>query len=264
MCDKNNTCVALIMAIAVAAAASAQQPAFEAASIRPSAKRAPGADWVLRPGGQFIASNITLEELIATAYGMETFRVLGGPDWGRTTQYDVQARGAANVTADQTRMMLRTLLQDRFRLRAAVVRRDVPVYELMLARSDRMTGPRMPPSTPASCVENAPVSASPGAPTPCGRLFGNPGRLFGRRIPLDLLATRLSPTVGRVVLNRTGLTDMFDIDLEWTPDSGPSLASKDAPALFTALGEQLGLRLDLSTGQADVLVIESVEPATEN
>jgi uncharacterized protein (TIGR03435 family) len=257
------------MAAVVSGAAAvlrAQQPAFEAASIRQSVRRAAGGDWVFRPGGQFIASNTTVTELIAEAYGVETFRVVGAPDWTREAQYDVQARGGANVTMDETRLMLRTLLQERFGVRARVERLEVPIYALVLIRSDGRTGPRLPPAAPAACVDRGeqPINVPRDAPPSCGRLMWNPGRMLGRRVTLDLLAAELSTLVNRVVVNRTGLTNMFDLDLDWTPDSGRSFGNPDAPGLFTALGEQLGLRLDSSRGPADVVVVDAVERPTEN
>ena len=253
MCDGNSIVRAAAAAAVVLAmaAASAQTPSFDAASLRPSAQRAPGADWVLRPGGQFIASNITVAELIGVAYSVEPFRIRGNPEWTREAQYDVQARAGTDVTPDQTRLMLRSLLQDRFRLRARLERAEVPIHAMVLSRGDGGAGPRLQPA--AECA----------APT-CGRILSNPGRMTGRRVALDLLATRLSPLVNRVVVNRTGLTGSFDLDLDWTPDSGPSFGNRDAPSLFTALEEQLGLKLESSRGPADVVSIETVERPAEN
>lgn len=266
MCDKNNGTVIAALVVAVMGPAAAQSPAFDAAAVRPSAQRAAGSDWVFRPGGQFTASNITVLELIGVAYSVETFRIVGGPEWIRTAPYDVQTRAAAGVTPEETRLMLRTLLQERFQLRITTERRDIALYALLLSRGDRRTGERLQPATASSCVDRGelPLDVLRDAPPSCGRLFTNPGRMSGRRVPLDLLATRLSPIVQRLVVNRTGLTGMFDLELEWTPDSGPSPATRDAPALFTALAEQLGLKLESSTGPADILVIDGIERPTEN
>jgi uncharacterized protein (TIGR03435 family) len=266
MCDKNNRTVIAALVVAAMGHAAAQAPAFDAAAVRPSAQRAAGSDWVFRPGGQFMASNITVLELIAVAYGVETFRIGGGPDWIRAAPYDIQTRAAAAVTLEETRLMLRTLLQERFQLRMTRERRDIALYALLLSRGDRRTGGRLQPATASSCVDRGeqPLDVSRDALPSCGRLFTNPGRVFGRRVPLDLLAARLSPIVQRLVVNRTGLTGMFDLELEWTPDSGPSLATPGLPALFTALAEQLGLKLESSTGPADILVIDAIERPSQD
>lgn len=246
MCYSHNTLAVLATALLL------QAPAFDAASIRPSARSVPGSDWDMRPGGQFIAANISLDELVGVAFGVEPFRVVGGPAWVRDRDFDIQARAGATVTAADTRLMLRALLRERFALTTRSEQRVVAIYALVVNRADR-TGPRLRTSSPTSCE-----------PPTCGRLFTNPGKMTGRRVSMDLLATRLSTIANRVVANRTGLNGLFDVDLDWTPDSGVSLASSDAPALLTALGEQLGLKLESTTGPVDVVVIERAEQPTDN
>ena len=269
MCDKTNTSVrAFLLSLVVLAASpvASQTPAFEAASVRRTATQAAGGDWVFRPGGQFTASNEIVLEVIRAAYDIDTFRIVGGPDWIRSERYEIQARAGGDVTQDQTRLMLQRLLQERFRLRVSREPREIPIYALVFMRGDRRTGPRLQPASADGCVDRGPqpINVPRGALPSCGRLVWNPGRMSGRRVPLDLLAERLSTILGRVVVNQTGLTEMFDVDLEWTPDSGPSFGSPEAPSLFTALGEQLGLRLASSTGEVNVLVVDSIERPTEN
>jgi uncharacterized protein (TIGR03435 family) len=240
---------------------SSQALRFDVASIRSSANRVPVADYVFLPGGQFRAANATVEELILAAYDIARFRVAGGPAWIRTSQYDVQTRAGADITMEQSRAMLRTLLEDRFRLRARIVSRDVPIYVLALNRRDGRTGPRLRPSSSASCVDRGPlpINVPPGAPPSCGRLLGNVGRLFGWRVPIDMLAARLERLVDRPVVDTTELTgQMFDVELEWAAEAAPGNADK--PGLFTALVEQSGLKLEATQGGADVLVIDHVEP----
>ncbi len=237
---------------------------FEVASIRPSANRAPVADYVFLPGGQFRAVNATVEELIIAAFDIARFRVVGGPDWIRSVQYDVQTRGTgADVTMEETRAMLRTLLEERFRLRTRIAPREVPLYLLGLARRDGRTGPGLRPSLLISCVDRCalPIKGPPGAPPSCGRLLGNVGRLSGWRVPISMLAARIERFVDRPVLNETELSGQsFDVQLEWAPDVGQN--TSDKPGLSTALVEQLGLKLEATKGTTEVLVIDSVEQPT--
>lgn len=250
----------LVLIVIAGFPSSSQALRFEVASIRPSTNRVPVADYVFLPGGQFRAANATVEELILAAYDIARFRVAGGPAWIRANQYDVQTRAGADITMEQTRAMLRTLLEERFRLRTRIVARDVPIYVLALNRRDGRIGPRLRPSSPASCVDRGPlpINVPPGAPPSCGRLLGNVGRLSGRRVPIDMLAARLERFVERPVVDTTELTgQMFDVELEWTADAA---VNSDKPGLLTALVEQLGLKLEATQGGADVLVIENVEP----
>ena len=235
---------------------------FEVASIRPSANRALEADYVFLPGGQFRAANATVHDLILAAYDAASFRVAGGPDWIRSEQYDVQTRAGEAATIDDTRAMLRRLLEERFGLRARIMSREVPVYTLTLNRRDGRIGPGLRPSSLTSCVDRGPlpINVPVGAPPSCGRLLGNVGRLSGWRVPIDLLAGRLERLTDRPVVNVTELTGQFDLDLQWATDAAS--VSPDKPGLFTALVEQLGLKLEATTGAADILVIDSAERPT--
>src|SRR5688572_1764886 len=199
----------VLIAVSVLPVTSQTRMRFEVASIRPSANRAPVADYVFLPGGQFRAVNATVEELILAAFDIARFRVAGGPDWIRSVQYDVQTRGAsADVTIEETRTMLRTLLEERFHLRTRIAPREVPLYLLGLARRDGRTGPRLRPSSSISCVDRGPlpINVPPGAPPSCGRLLGNAGRLSGWRVPISMLAARIERFVDRPVLNETELS----------------------------------------------------------
>lgn len=119
-------------------------PRFEVASIKPRVGDAfqvsgPG----IRPGGVLTGSNVTLASLIMFAYGIQDFQIAGGPDWLRSTRYDVSTRALGEPAPERTRLMLRTLLAERFGLRARTEPRELPVYEIHLARSDRRLGPNL-------------------------------------------------------------------------------------------------------------------------
>jgi uncharacterized protein (TIGR03435 family) len=160
-------------------------------------------------------------------------------------------------------MMLRNLLADRFKLVAQRETRQVPAYSLVVARLDRRLGPQMRPS-PADCdalsaafrVSGAPPG--PNAPV-CGRRSGE-GRVWGTGILVSELIASLIPSAGRPIVDATGLTGRFDLDLKWTPDP----VSADGVSLFTAIRDQLGLRLEPTSAPMEVLIIERAErPAQE-
>ena len=155
--------------------------------------------------------------------------------------------------------MLRTLLAQRFRLVAHTEKRDQPVYALMTARTDGRLGPRLKAST-VNCSGRSDASehCSMG-----GSFTGSGGTLKGVGQPLTVLATHLSTAVDRIVQDRTGLAGGFDFELAWSGGlkTAPA-APSELPSVFTALQEQLGLRLEPSRGPVDVLVIDSVERPT--
>ena len=138
----------------------------------------------------------------------------------------------------------------------------------------------MRPASPTACVDRGPQPGRvpAGEPPSCGLLPMGPGRLSGRRVALELLTTQLSSITGRVVVDRTGLTGLFDIDLQWamteaqvsalaklTPPGGtPPVFDPDAPGLFTSIEERLGLKLESATGPIDVVTIEGAERLIEN
>ena len=274
------TSIVAVFFVAVTVAVAAQAPSFDVASVRLSTSSRVGADWVFLPGGQFTATNTPALELIGAAYNIPTYRIVGGPEWINEDAFDVQARGNANVAVDEIRRMLRTLLADRFELRVRTESRALPIYALVLARNDGRMGPQLRTASPDACVDRGqlPVGVPAGGLPSCRRLLGNPGRLSGRSVPLALLTTRLSESTRRVVIDRTGLAGLFDIDLQWgltEAEHGallqqipagitPPAFDPSRPSLFTALEEQLGLRLESTTGPVDVIVIESIARPTAN
>lgn len=165
-------------------------------------------------------------------------------------------------SAIRARMMLRTLLTERFTLAFHRETREVPIYALVVARADGKLGPQLLPSTLAECAERTPPNNTGSAPIPCGGGFARVGDLAGRAVAFPVLAANLSNAADRPVVDRTGLTGTFDWQLRWTPDPLPPTQPLDTVTLFTALQEQLGLRLDSTHGPVEVLVIDSVERPT--
>jgi uncharacterized protein (TIGR03435 family) len=246
----------LVLIAAVGVPLAAQQPApaaFEVASIKPNTNRISNALPPSRSNGSYSASNVALKSVIANAYEVRIFQIQGGPDWLTSERFDIIANGPEG-TPDRLRpAMLRTLLAERFKLVAHFETREQQVYSLTLLRGDGRLGPQLKPSAPASGSSSGFPSASVGDGT---------ARINGRRVSMDTLAIMLTGSVfNQRVINRTGLSGEFELDLRFTPDSSPASAP-EFPSIFTAVQEQLGLKLEASRGSVEVLVIDSVERPT--
>jgi len=251
--------------------AAGQEPAFEVVSVKPQTGPRFGG---VRSASRFYEPSVFLRYLVEFAYDLPPFRVLGGPDWVDRDRWVVDARTAAPVPADEMRLMVRRLLRDRFGLRAHLESHEQPIYELHLAREDGKLGPGL---RPARGADNAfPTGKTTTAATqPVGMTAGTVSPSAGggsvtvtfRAAPLSALAAHLERVLKRVVSDETGLTGMFDLELMYfyegvvlsRPSLGQLAKEKESPVLFTALREQLGLKLEPSRGAADVLVIDSVE-----
>jgi uncharacterized protein (TIGR03435 family) len=231
---------------------------------------------------RFSATNVTLRELIRFAYDMQDVRLLGGPDWIRSERFDITAKAEQPFPAwgpagppMPLLLMMRTLLADRFAVVVHQETRELPVYALVVARDDRKLGPEITPSK-LDCESQAragrsgppPVPADPSQPT-CGMRIA-PGQMVIGGTPMSQFATVLSNFVQRVVLDRTQLAGTFDFRVKWTPDrlpqgppppGAPPLppVDPDGPSLFSALQEQLGLKLESTRAPLDVLVIDRAE-----
>jgi uncharacterized protein (TIGR03435 family) len=270
-------CAFALMLLALAPLA-AQTPAFEAASVKPNKSGTPGMEIRVTPNGGFIATNAPLLALIRQAFGVQDYQLIDVPGWAASERFDIVAR-APGTTQDQLPTMLQGLLTDRFGL---VVRRDrmeMPMYAAVMARADGRLGPRMQPSTPATAAYCASQRLPPGS-----RPAADPARLCGTRqslgtasggdAPLAALFRFVSQQAGRAIVDRTSLTGNFDYDLTWTPDQfanreTPAVVNGNAidpqgPSLFTALQEQLGLKMDPQRGMVDVVVVARLERPTED
>ena len=210
--------------------------------------------------GRFAAINRTLRLLIETAYGIPTSRIFGGPDWTDTVRFDVEGIGDSTRSNSE---LLQVVLRDRFALRVRRESRQFDVYALVLARRDGKLGPGL--RTNSDCTDEARkkmVRVKPSGEPACGTIqmtsFPPQGnRLRAKGIQLLQLGGYLDS--GRPVFERTGLKGYFDIDLEWAP-----APTDDGPSLFTAVQDQLGLKLESTKAPLDVLVIEHAERPQEN
>lgn len=217
------------------------------------------------PRGSVAIVNVPLENVIVNAYGIPAFRVLDAPEWIKRERFDISAK-MPDEAAPEPLLMLRSLLEERFKLRVHRETREQPIYTLVVARSDGRLGSRLTPSSADCVTAAAPSSTQTSAPNAqCGALFGvglGGGRIISRGQPLRRVISALSMAVSRGVVDRTGLQGAFDVELEWSSDVGATATNGNTPNIFTALQEQLGLRLEPSRGPVEVLVIDSVERPT--
>jgi uncharacterized protein (TIGR03435 family) len=277
----------IVLGIFGASALRAQTPAidskgmsFEVASVKPNNSGDGRMRMQIQPGGRINLDNVTLRLMIRNAYRIQEFQVVGGPDWLASDRFDVAARAEGNPSSDQIGMMLQKLLEDRFRLKAHHETRDLPVYSLVPVRSDGTKGPQLR-SSDLDCSAfrrgNEPPPGPGLAPPQCGFKMGF-GSIHAQGVTMEALASSLSMRLNSVVLDRTGLSGNLDIDLTWTPEQLPSRApgtpadqpvtvngaaiDPNGPSLFTAVQEQLGLKLESTKGPVDVLVIDHAEQPT--
>jgi uncharacterized protein (TIGR03435 family) len=255
---------------------SRQQVAFEAASIKPNKSNPDIYRMQVQPGGRLVVTNAPLRSMIRNAYRLQDFQIVGGPEWVDTDRFDVVATAAGDPTQQEMTLMLRALLAERFQLRVHDETRELAIYGLTLGRSDGTLGPQIgKASFDCASFRTSTTPAPPASRGPnefnCGIRMA-PGSLTGRGSSMTALAMNLSIWVNRVVLDRTGLTGDFDLDLHWTPDQLPPgfpppgivmpPVDPNGPSIFTALQEQLGLKLESARGPVEVLVIDHAERPT--
>jgi len=277
--------VAIALISSGAAAGQSPRAEFEAASIKINRDRSERPTLmrpILQKSGRVLMTNQPLRDVIRAAYGINESQIVGGPSWIGMTGFDVDARGAAGMSIETARTMLQALLADRFSLAVHREQRQQPVYELTVAARNGRPGPQLraakgeclpvtrpagmpplPPPPPPGLTEAIPLLFARTA-FKCPSIF-MAGYVSARAVSLDALSTELEPVVGRPVLNRTGLTGEFDIDLSYSPGLEAATAGTDlAPQLATALRDQLGLRLAARRRAVDVLVIDRATMPSEN
>jgi uncharacterized protein (TIGR03435 family) len=244
---------------------------FEVASIRanPSGTGVRGHSF---PGNRFEARNVPLADLILVAYGdpgqlLPPARMSGGPSWINTDRFDVSAALGSNATStvSEKQRRLRGLLAERFKLKVHTELIDRPMYEIELSRSNGTLGPQLRRAE-ATCEPL--VAAQPGKRDGCVLSATPSGELMLRGQTMGALANALTILLGREVRDRTGLTDGFDADARFNPSGLPGMshpaALDETPSLFSALENQLGLKLATTRGRVEVLVVDAAEHPTEN
>lgn len=259
---------------------STERMTFEAASIKPAKPGAMGTMIRNEPGGRFMATNVSLKMLITMAYNIQPFQLTDAPSWLDSDRWDIEAKPESGAEAepgkssadmekemDDQRLRLQSLLADRCKLTFHRETKELPVYALVVAKN----GPKL----------KQPAVETGGRPQ--RQMMMGFGELTGHGTPLSFLAETLGRQLGRIVLDKTGLTGNYDFDLKWTPDpsqrmglggpmgpggpGGPGMPpppDPNGPTIFTALQEQLGLKLESQKGPVDVLVIDRVEKPSAN
>jgi uncharacterized protein (TIGR03435 family) len=248
----------LVLGLAVSLVCIAQNPRllFDVASIKPATPNAQQSVLLFMPGGGFRYTNTSLRALIQTAYGVQDYQITGGPGWTDSEKFDVEAKAepaATNVTRDQVLSMVQSLLADRFKLKVHRDRKESSIYALVVAKDG--------------------LKIKQAADPAGGARGGANGRLAGKR-SMPQFADLLSRILRRQVVDRTGLSGVYEFSLEWVPDEAQYQAYQDvpagppanpsAPSLFTALQEQMGLQLDSARGPVDVFVIDEVARPSGN
>lgn len=222
-------------------------PSFEVASIKPSNPSAEGVSIFGDPNGRLNVQNATLKDLIRFSYKLRDFQISGGPKWLEVDRYDIAAKPEDRAQPEQVLLMMQQLLAERFQLKFHRESKEAPVYELVVAKS----GPKLR------------------TPDPDGKrgLQGRRGRIDAWGTPMPVFAQYLSRRLGRTVVDKTTLTADYDFTLEYQPDDTPDSTAEKGPtgaSIFTAIQEQLGLRLQPAKGTVEIFVIDRAEKPSAN
>lgn len=230
--------------------AEATAPRFEVASIKENRTISNSGMLAVVPGGGVTARHARGVTLITYAYGLRTYELIGAPRWLGESYYDISAKPAAQATRDESLAMLRSLIAERFKLRVHREQRTLSGYALT-RQDDRRLGPSIKPSA-LDCVKEFVAACRDG--------YITENSLKHTGLPMANIIGVLVSRVGDVpVVDETGLQGTWDAELRWSTDASPL---PDAPTIFTAVQEQLGLRLRSGRFSHEVVVIDHVEPPT--
>jgi bla regulator protein blaR1 len=270
------------------ATTNAALPSFEVASIKPDHSGAPNRFFRFADPSRLTITNMPVKDLIEFAYHVQPFQISGGPGWINSQGYDIQAKVDDSVVAqlqklpreqrmDQFRLMLQSLLADRFKLKLSRETKQLPIYDLVVAKG----GPKLTPTTvpAAPPIPSANEQSRPRGPM----MMMSPGRITAKAVDMSALAELLGrdPALGgRLVVDQTGLKGKYDFTLQFAPEremlipgtndrppmpaDGPPPPDANAPSIFTAIQEQVGLKLEPTKGPVQTLVIESIEQPSGN
>jgi len=244
----------LLLAFA-AASCQSQSPALEAASVKISSGEQVR---MRREPGRLAITNFSLRAMVRYAYDVEDIQIAGGPPWFASDRWDVVASAGREITEAERRRMLQTLLDDRFKIAIRREPKELPVYALVVAKG----GSKLTPGT-AGNPERVELNVS----------GTGMHQMRAQSVPLSTIARVLTGQAGRIVVDRTGIAGSFDYQLEWVPDPAnmpmingakPDGSNLNGASIFTAVQEQLGLKLESTKGPVEILVIERAEKAKEN
>ena len=264
---------------AAVATTDTKLPPFDVVSIKPDKSDSGMVRIMTKPDG-YSATNVSLKMIIQGAYGIREDLISGVPGWGDSERYDIDAKVAGpdvevlkKLSPEQRRLMLQSILQDRFKLKAHTETKQLPVFELFVAKG----GPKLKEATPGDTYTNGikgPDGVARGGMMRVGR-----GQATGQALPMTSVVNMLSQQLHRTVIDKTGLTGKYDLELTWTPEEGEGMghpppagdaqradpsSDSSGPSIFTAVQEQLGLKLQSAKGPVETLVIDNVEKPSEN
>jgi uncharacterized protein (TIGR03435 family) len=256
---------------AKASSVSAKQLSFDAVSLKPNKGGDGSMSWRTTADG-FKMVNVGLIQIIEFAYGLNNAtdeQVAGLSGWAKDAHFDLEAKvGEDDLPAykelkdGKKNTMLVAVLQDRFKMKAHLESRELPIYELVVAKG----GPKLKAADPVDTYQKGmkfgDKVAGPGAISM--QMDGNAWHVEFQGCSLDRLVPNLTNVMGRKVIDRTGLTGKYDFSLVYASDDAKDDANANAPRLLTALQEQLGLRLNPAKGPVDSVVVDHVEQPTDN
>jgi uncharacterized protein (TIGR03435 family) len=249
-----------------APAAAIQPPSFDVISVKPNKSSLGAYGLVITEftADGFRGTNVPIHSLLLQAYGLHEGEIIGEPAWASSEVFDIEAKVAgpdvaafSKLDSDQRQAMLQQVLTERFKLAVHRETRELPVYALSVARG----GPKLKESAIDPSVA---ASARRG-----GGVRMSMGMISANECTIPYFLSMLSRQLGRTILDRTNLTGNYDFTLRWNPDNGVSASSDGAqtdalPSIFTAVQEQLGLKLESTKAPASVLVVDHLERPAEN
>jgi uncharacterized protein (TIGR03435 family) len=249
-------------------------PVYDVSSVKENKSGTGMMSIMSKPDG-FSCTNISLTSLVGVAYGIRQDLISGGPGWATSTGFDVEAKVAPKdveafkkLSQRQRNSPLQALLEERFHLKAHPETKTLTMYDLVVAKG----GPKLKAAVISDANDDAAkgdeMGKLPAGGKPHGRITIGPGMFQGQSIPMQAIANQMSSIVHYTVVDKTGLKGEFDVDLKWSPDQGGASsgdASGDAAiSIFTAVQEQLGLKLQSTKGPVETIVIDHAEIPTAN
>jgi uncharacterized protein (TIGR03435 family) len=248
-------------------AADVKIPTFDVASVKQN-KADNGMMRIMTKPDGFSCENISLKNLISNAYGIRQDLISGGPGWVESVGFDVDAKVAGpdvetlkKLSPRQRGSMLQSLLEERFKLKVHRETKVLPMYDLVVAKG----GPKMKEVAAADLAANA---KDPDRGKHPGMMTMGPGMFKGQALPAQAIANEIAFVLEHTVVDKTGLAGKYDLDLKWTPEgtapSDDDGSAESGVSIFTAVQEQLGLKLQPTKGPVETLVIDHVEQPSEN
>jgi uncharacterized protein (TIGR03435 family) len=263
-----------VSAFAQGAAVDAKPLMYDVVSVKQN-KSGPGMMRIMNQPERYSTTNVGLKQIIQNAYGLKMPDMISGlPGWADSAAFDIEAKMDAETIAalkampkeqadEQRRLMMQAMLADRFKLKVHRETKELPIYSLVIAKG----GFKLTDADPNNTYPDG-IKGFDGVSRQ-GMMSMGHGKLTGQGFGMSGLANLLSMQVHRLVVDSTGLKGKYDFTLQWTPDEMEgghqnAAPTESGPTIYTALQEQLGLRLDSTKGPVDTVVVDHVEMPSEN